>query len=311
MLRSALIRISQEAWLGDALERSRVGRTLIRRFIAGPTHTDAVTVAQRLGAARCRASLALLGEDTTEPSAAAAATEQYLELITAIAVLDGEPDTRVAVKPSLLGLPISFATAREHLLTLVDAATTAGLILELDMEASPTADDTLALYRAAADRSELTGVAIQAYLRRTPEDLAGLVEQEIARVRLVKGAYSEPREIAWQRADRIRRAYRGALEQLTSTPALAGGGSVGVATHDPQLHRAARRLIAEREVPDAAWEFQVLYGVRPQLRSELLERGDRVRVSVPYGESWYPYFVRRIAERPSNALFALRAITGL
>ena len=179
------------------------------------------------------------------------------------------------------------------------------------MEASPTVDDTLALYRAAAARSELTGVAIQAYLRRTPEDIASLVEQEIARVRLVKGAYSEPREIAWQRADRIRRAYRGALEQLTSTPAMAGGGSVGVATHDLQLHRAARRLTAEREVPDTAWEFQVLYGVRPQLRSELTERGERVRVSVPYGESWYPYFVRRIAERPSNALFALRAIAGL
>ena len=311
MLRTALIRISREAWLGDALERSHVGRTLIRRFIAGPTHTEAITVAQRLGAEGCRASLALLGEDTTDPSAAAAATEQYLELITGIAALDGEPDTRIAVKPSLLGLPISFATASEHLLTLVDAATTAGLIVELDMEASPTVDDTLALYRAAAARSELTGVAIQAYLRRTPEDIASLVEQEIARVRLVKGAYSEPREIAWQRADRIRRAYRGALEQLTSTPALAGGGSVGVATHDPQLHRAARRLIAEREVPAAAWEFQVLYGVRPQLRSELIERGERVRVSVPYGESWYPYFVRRIAERPSNALFALRAITGL
>ena len=156
------------------------------------------------------------------------------------------------------------------------------------MEASPTVDDTLALYRAAAARSELTGVAIQAYLRRTPEDIAGLVEQEIARVRLVKGAYSEPREIAWQRADRIRRAYRGALEQLTSTPAMAGGGSVGVATHDPQLHRATRRLIAEREVPDAAWEFQVLYGVRPQLRRELIERGERVRVSGPLRRELVP-----------------------
>lgn len=308
MLRAALIRLSREEGIGRAVERSGFGQALASRFVAGATHLEAVQTAQRLEQGGCGASLALLGEEVSEPSEAEAAALEYLDLIAALA---GGGDTRVAVKLSLLGLPISFETAREHLMALVDAAAAAGLWLEIDMEAAATVDDTLALYHLAAERSELTAVALQAYLRRTPEDIASLVEQGIARVRLVKGAYSEPRGVAWQDAQRIRRAYRGALEQLTSTPALESGGRVGVATHDPRLHRAARRLMREREVPQEVWEFQMLYGVRPQLRREMVEQGERVRISAPYGERWYPYFVRRIAERPANALFALRAVAGV
>ena len=311
MLRAALIRLSQENRIGRALERSAAGRALAARFVAGPGHAEAVATAQRLAADGCSAALALLGEEVVEPAAAEAATEEYLALIHAISAPDDQLDVRIAVKPSLLGLPISFETAREHLTAIIEAAAIAELWVEIDMEGSPAVDDTLALYRGAAQRSERTAVALQAYLRRTPEDIAGLVEEEIARVRLVKGAYSEPRDLALQDAQRIRRAYRGALEQLSSTPALASNSWVGVATHDPRLHRAARRLFGEREVPPAAWEFQMLYGVRPQLREELVEGGERVRISAPYGERWYPYFVRRIAERPANALFALRSVVGM
>ena len=308
MLRAALIRLSREEGIGRAVERSGFGQALASRFVAGATHLEAVQTAQRLEQGGCGASLALLGEEVSEPSEAEAAALEYLDLIAALA---GGGDARVAVKLSLLGLPISFETAREHLMALVDAAAAAGLWLEIDMEGAATVDDTLALYRLAAERSERTAVALQAYLRRTPEDIASLVEQGIARVRLVKGAYSEPRGVAWQDAQRIRRAYRGALEQLTSTPALESSGRVGVATHDPRLHRAARRLMREREVPQEVWEFQMLYGVRPQLRREMVEQGERVRISAPYGERWYPYFIRRIAERPANALFALRAVAGV
>ena len=308
MLRAALIRLSREEAIGRAVERSGLGQTLASRFVAGAAHSDAVQTAQRLNETGCGASLALLGEEVAELSEAETAALEYLDLIEALA---GSDDVRVAVKLSLLGLPISFDAAQERLAALVDAAESAGLWLEIDMEGAATVDDTLALYRLAAERSDKTAVAMQAYLRRTPEDIAALVEQGISRVRLVKGAYSEPREIAWQDAQRIRRAYRGALEQLTSTPALAANGWVGVATHDARLHRAARRLMREREVPQEVWEFQMLYGVRPQLRQEMVEQGERVRISAPYGERWYPYFVRRIAERPANALFALRAVAGV
>ena len=309
MLRAALIRLSREEGLGRAVERSAVGRALAARFVAGAGIADAVEAGGRLNAAGCGAALTLLGEEVSELGEAETAALEYLELIGALA--DAGGDMRIAVKPSLLGLPISFDAALEHLTALVDAAAPAGLWLEIDMESAASVDDTLALYRRAAERSERTAVALQAYLRRTPEDIAGLVEQGIARVRLVKGAYSEPREIAWPDARQVRRAYRGALEQLTSTPALESGGWVGVATHDARLHRSARRLMREREVADAAWEFQMLYGVRPQLREELAAQGERVRISAPYGERWYPYFMRRIAERPANALFALRAVLGV
>lgn len=309
MLRAALIRLSREERLGRAVERSAAGRALAARFVAGASHADAVQAAQRLNEAECGVALALLGEEISEPAEADAAAQEYLDLIAAVVAAGG--DVRIAVKPSLLGLSISFDAAQERLAALVDAAESAGLWLEIDMESAATVDDTLALYRAAAARSERTAVALQAYLRRTPEDIAALVEQGISRVRLVKGAYSEPREIAWQDAQRIRRAYRGALEQLTSTPALAANGWVGVATHDARLHRAARRLMREREAPQEVWEFQMLYGVRPQLRQEMVEQGEQVRISAPYGERWYPYFVRRIAERPANALFALRAVAGV
>ena len=309
MLRAALIRLSREEGLGRAVERSAVGRALAARFVAGAAIADAVEAGGRLNAAGCGAALTLLGEEVSELGESETAALEYLELIGALA--DAGGDMRIAVKPSLLGLPISFDAALEHLTALVDAAAAAGLWLEIDMEGAASVDDTLALYRRASERSERTAVALQAYLRRTPEDIAGLVEQGIARVRLVKGAYSEPREIAWPDARQVRRAYRGALEQLTSTPALESGGWVGVATHDARLHRSARRLMREREVPETAWEFQMLYGVRPQLREELAAQGERVRISAPYGERWYPYFMRRIAERPANALFALRAVLGV
>ena len=309
MLRATLVRLSREEGLGRAVERSAPGRALAARFVAGAAIADAVEAGGRLNAAGCGAVLTLLGEEVSELGEAETAALEYLELIGALA--DAGGDMRIAVKPSLLGLPISFDAALEHLTALVDAAAAAGLWLEIDMEGAASVDDTLALYRRASERSERTAVALQAYLRRTPEDIAGLVEQGIARVRLVKGAYSELREIAWPDARQVRRAYRGALEQLTSTPALESGGWVGVATHDARLHRSARRLMREREVADTAWEFQMLYGVRPQLREELAAQGERVRISAPYGERWYPYFMRRIAERPANALFALRAVLGV
>ena len=309
MLRAALIRLSREEGLGRAVERSAAGRALAARFVAGAAIADAVEAGGRLNAAGCGAVLTLLGEEASELGEAESAALEYLDLIGALAGAGG--DMRIAVKPSLLGLPISFDAALEHLTALVDAAASAGLWLEIDMEGAPSVDDTLALYRRASERSERTAVALQAYLRRTPEDIAALVEEGIARVRLVKGAYSEPREIAWQDARQVRRAYRGALEQLTSTPALEAGGWVGVATHDARLHRSARRLMREREVPEAAWEFQMLYGVRPQLREQLAAQGEQVRISAPYGARWYPYFMRRIAERPANALFALRAVLGV
>ena len=198
-----------------------------------------------------------------------------------------------------------------NLIAIVEAADAAGATLEIDMEGSDTVDPTLSLYRAAAARSDRTAVALQAYLRRTPDDLTGLIDDGIARVRLVKGAYAEPASIAWQDQRDIRRAYRELLRRLLAAEWDGSGPWVGVASHDPRLHRAARRLADELQVEAERWEIQMLLGVRPQLRDELVGQGERVRISVPYGERWYPYTLRRLAERPANLLFALQAIAGV
>lgn len=308
MLRPALIWLSQQDWAERTARAAGIERLLVRRFVAGDTAADALNAARSAaqtmdGVPGPTASLALLGEAVTDPTDAEQAVAEYCALLAAIGEAT-ELDLRVAVKPTLLGLEISPATAERGLLQIVETAAGHGIWVEIDMEGAETVDPTLDLYRTAAARSDRTAVALQAYLRRTPQDAQALLDEGIARVRLVKGAYSESNRIAFNSASAIRKAYLGLLEQL-----LSGGASVGVATHDPALHQGARRLIEEHS-PTGDWEFQMLYGVRPQLGAQMRARGERQRVSIPYGPDWYPYLMRRIAERPANALFALRAIAG-
>ena len=308
MLRPGLIWLSKQDWAERGARAAGIEQLLVRRFVAGDTRDDALAVAQRLSQTDgdllgANAKFSFLGEAVIDPAEAEQAVSEYCALAEAIG--EASPlDARMGVKPTLLGLGISYQTAEHGLLTIVETASSHGVRVELDMEVSDTVDPTLQLYRAAAARSELTGVALQSYLRRTPEDAQALIDDGIARVRLVKGAYSEPSRIAHTATGPIRRAYTAVLEQLWQA-----GADVGVATHDPVLHRAARRL-AEQQPTIGYWEFQMLYGVRPELGASMRARGERLRMSIPYGERWYPYLMRRIAERPSNALFALRAIIG-
>ena len=308
MLRPGLIWLSKQDWAEQGARAAGVERLLVRRFVAGDTRADALSVAQGLSQTAddvlgANAKFSFLGEAVTDPAEAQQAVAEYCAL--AVAIGDAsELDARMGVKPTLLGLGISYQTAEHGLLTIVETAAEHGVRVELDMEASDTVDATLELYRAAAARSEWTGVALQSYLRRTPDDAQALIDEGIARVRLVKGAYSEPGRIAYSGTASIRRAYTALLEQL-----WRAGADVGVATHDPVLHRNARRLA--RDLPTIGyWEFQMLYGVRPELGLRMRANGERLRMSIPYGERWFPYLMRRIAERPANALFALRAIFG-
>ncbi|MXX32048.1 MAG: proline dehydrogenase [Chloroflexi bacterium] len=308
MLRPGLIWLSKQDWAERAARAGGVERLLVRRFVAGDTRHDALGVAQRLSQddgelLGANAKFSFLGEEVTDPADAEQAVSEYCALAMAIGDT-AELNARMGVKPTLLGLGISYETAERGLLTIVETASQNGVRVELDMEVSHTVDATLRLYRSAAAESELTGVALQSYLRRTPDDAQALIDEGIARVRLTKGAYSESSRIAHSGAGPIRRAYTGILEQLWQA-----GADVGVATHDPVLHAAARRL-ANDEPTIGYWEFQMLYGVRPELGAAMRARGERLRMSIPYGARWYPYLMRRIAERPSNALFALRAIVG-
>ena len=308
MLRPGLIWLSKQEWAERGARAAGIERLLVHRFVAGDTRHDALAVAKQVsqssdGLAGANAKFSFLGEAVTDPAEADQAVAEYCALAAAIG--DGtDLNARVGVKPTLLGLGISYQTAERGLFAIVETAAEHGVRVELDMETSDTVDATLALFRSATAKSELTGVALQSYLRRTPDDARALIDDGIARVRLVKGAYSEPSRVAYGGAGKIRRAYIDLLELLWEAEA-----DIGVATHDPVLHRAARRLAADRPA-GGYWEFQMLYGVRPELGTAMRARGERLRLSIPYGERWYPYFMRRIAERPANALFALRAVIG-
>ncbi|MDE2989132.1 MAG: proline dehydrogenase family protein [Chloroflexota bacterium] len=305
MLRPGLIWLSRQKWAERAARTAGVERLLVRRFVAGDTRGDALAAARQLSIVLpgTTAMFSLLGEAVTDPAEADQAVAEYCALAAAIGA-SPRLDARVAVKPTLLGLDISQQTAERGLLNIIETAAEHRVWVELDMEASNTVDATLELFRAATAKSERTGVALQAYLRRTPEDAQALIDDGIARVRLVKGAYSESGRIAHSGTDAIRRAYIELLEQL-----WRAGADLGVATHDPLLHQAAQRLASESPAV-ADWEFQMLYGVRTEMGSAIRARQGRLRVSIPYGERWYPYLMRRIAERPANAWFALRAALG-
>ena len=306
IVRPGLIWLSKQEWAERAARAAGTERLLVRQFIAGDHRADALALARRLAQSDERmvganAKFSYLGEEVTDPADAEEAVAEYCALAEAIGA-SAPLDARMGVKPTLMGVGISYDLAERGLLQIVETAAAHGVRVELDTEGSATTDATLQLYRAAAARSELTGIALQSYLRRSPADAQALIDEGIARIRLVKGAYSEPAGVAISGTETIRTAYLGLLELF-----WRAGADVAVATNDPVLHNAARRLATVLEL-DAYWEFQMLYGVRPHVADEIRARGERLRISIAYGERWFPYLMRRIAERPANALHAFRAL---
>lgn len=273
------------------------GRALAMRFVAGETMDDAVRVSRRLMAGRTSVSLDHLGEHVTDPGMARAARGDYLRCLERI----GEEglDANISVKLTQLGLALDGGLAEEAMAELGEKAAEVGTTVTIDMEESAYVEATVDLYARMQPRLGNLGVALQAYLYRTAEDLERLLPLG-GHIRLCKGAYAEPPEIAYQRKRDVGDSYARLLGVLmaaeTTTPA--------VATHDERLIGLARELAEGRRGP---FEFQMLYGVRPRLQRRLVEDGHPLRVYVPYGAEWYPYLTRRLAERPANLLFFLRA----
>jgi proline dehydrogenase len=298
MLRRVLLAASESARLRAFAQDHRLGRRVSRRFVAGETLEDAMAVVDRLGAAGFLLSLNHLGEKTTNPADADAAAAAYREIIDR---LRGRPDCYVSVKLTQLGLDGDPAGAVDRLRAILQAARPAGTFVRVDMEHSAYVERTLeALVRLQAEGYQGLGGVIQAYLYRSPGDLDRLLAAGVP-VRLVKGAYMEPPGIAFPRKADVDAAYVRLLHRL-----LADRGYHAVATHDERMIAAAleeaRRL---GKTPDQ-YEFQMIHGVRRDLQERLRQQGYRVRVYIPYGTQWYPYFVRRLAERPANVVFLLR-----
>jgi proline dehydrogenase len=267
-----------------------VVQRLSSRYIAGPTLGDALRVVRRLNAKGKIATVDVLGEEVAGPDEARAIAGQYHDVL---ARCDDESlDAGISVKLTALGLEVDVDLCRENLESIVVDAAGRGRFVRIDMEDSSTTDRTLALYRELRDAGhENVGVVLQAYLRRTLADADGLED-----VRLCKGIYVEPPELAYREADAVRASYVQCLEAL-----VAQGSYVGIATHDEYLIGEALRIVGEAGLAPDRYEFQMLLGVRPDRADDLVGAGHRLRVYVPYGTHWYEYSVRRLQENPKIA----------
>lgn len=278
-----------------------VGR-VASRYVAGEKLEDALGVVEKLAAEGAMATLDLLGEEVSERSKATAAADEYVRMLDAIAAR-GLP-SNVSIKLTSLGLKIDADFCRDNVERIVAAAAGHGNFVRIDMEDHTTTDRTLAIYRQIFARHQNVGVVFQAYMRRTLADIAALPPAG-ANVRLCKGIYIEPRAVAWKGYETVRMNFLRALEKL-----LVAGVYVGIATHDEHLACGAVALVDRLQVPRERYEFQMLYGVDPELRQILISGGHRLRVYVPYGRDWYPYSTRRLRENPEVATHVLKGMLG-
>jgi proline dehydrogenase len=266
-----------------------------RRFVPGETLDECVAALRALNDKGLDANTTLLGEGVIEPAQSAAVVEAYREIIARIAA--ERLRANVALKLTHLGLEIDEELAVSNLRTLLGL----GAFIRIDMEQSRFVDATLRIYRRLRDEGfDDLGTVLQSYLYRTPADLDSLLPLA-PNLRLVKGAYLEPADIAYPRKADVDSAYVRLLERM-----LSNGGHTAVATHDESLIEHAIRYADSNGIPSDRFEFQMLYGVRPQLQLSLVRRGYKVLVATPYGPEWYPYLMRRLGERPANLLFFLR-----
>jgi proline dehydrogenase len=272
-----------------------------RRFVAGPDADSAIAVGRQLHARGIRATFDLLGEDVLDQGAARRSLEANQELLRRI---PPEIERNVSIKLTMFGLEISEEFCQENVASLLDTAREVGGFVRIDMEGSKHTQRTLDLFHRVRQTYDNVGIVLQAYLHRTPAD----VKEAIARgdrVRLCKGAYKEPPEVALQDMEDIRRAYRECTHLL-----LDKGNYAGIATHDESLIQDTLAYASAQKIPSDRFEFQMLYGLRPRRWDQLVAAGHRVRIYVPYGTHWFPYFYRRLRERRENVLFVLRNLFG-
>ena len=298
MLRSTLLYLAGKQTPKKLLTGHALGRRMAARFIAGEEVEDALRVIRRLNADGLMVTLDYLGESVKEAAEAEAAAQVYVHLLDRLAA-EGL-NSHVSLKLTQLGLAIEEGIARRHLRMICECAARHHNFVRVDMEGSAFTEATLRVFQAVNAPRDVAGIVIQSYLYRSDKDVEELLKCG-ARIRLVKGAYDEPAEIAYRRKRDVDRSFARLMERM-----LSSGIYHAIATHDERLIAATRQYAREHGIPPERYEFQMLYGIRRDLQRNLLRQGERVRLYVPYGRQWYPYFMRRLAERPANLLFLLR-----
>lgn len=309
VLRQTLLGASRNDQLRQLIEQAPVSRDVVRRFVAGEGAHDAARVAAELVQTRRQVTIDYLGEDTLDPEQAAQTREAYLTLLATLseAGLTAGGTVEVSLKLSALGQLLGrdgHRIALDNARAICQAAANVGTTVTVDMEDHTTTDPTLAAVRELRQDWPWVGVALQSYLYRTEQDCRDLA-QEGSRVRLCKGAYKQPESVAYQETGEVDRAYVRCLKIL-----IEGQGYPMIATHDPRLIEIASVLAAKAQRAPDSYEFQMLLGIRPDEQRRLAGAGAQLRVYLPYGQDWYGYLVRRMAERPANLSFFLRGLAS-
>lgn len=307
VLRQALIKVAQSDAVQRAATATPLARDVVRRYIAGERTGDAVRVAGELAGAGLRCTLNYLGEAVTEPEQAGAMVDNYRRLIAGLQEADLMDRAEISIKLSSLGLAFpgddGYAAALSNARQLCDVVDGVGMQLTIDMEDHSTTDETLQIVHALRADFPWVGVALQAELKRTQSDCRDLSGPD-SRVRLCKGAYG-PSDSAYGNRQEIDLAYVRCLKIL-----MAGKGYPMLATHDPRLVEIATAVAVRSGRERGTYEFQMLYGIRPEEQKRLATVGERVRVYVPYGTHWYPWVMRRMAEKPTNMLLFAKSLVS-
>lgn len=304
LMRKGLLALSTNTWLRERATKAAFVKRAVRAFMPGERIEDALGAAQEQKRSGINTIVTRLGENITRIEEAEEVTQHYLDVLDKIAAAG--LDTHVSVKPTQLGLDQDVAVCRQKLLRIIERTEQRNNFLWIDMESSPYVDPTLELFRFGRSKTTKIGIAVQAYLYRTMKDIESLIPTGCA-VRVVKGAYLEPADIAYPKKSDVDENFFKLCIRLLQPDAIASGCLLHIATHDMVLIERLRAWIRANNVPASAYEFAMLYGIRGADQQRLAREGQRLRVLISYGEYWFPWYMRRLAERPANLWFVVKS----
>ena len=305
--RSVLLAMSTNAWLRERATKTAFVRRSVSTFMPGERLEDAMAAAAEQQRRGIGTILTKLGENLTRVEEAEEVTRHYSEVLDTVKAAGLR--AQISVKPTQLGLDLDKELCFNNIQRLVDRAAERENFVWIDMESSPYVDPTLDLFRRTRARSSRVGVALQAYLYRTAQDVESLIPLGAA-IRMVKGAYLEPPSIAYPKKADVDENFYKLSCRLLAEDARRAGGLLHIATHDPHLVDRLAAFIDQHQVPASAYEYAMLYGIQRQLQQRLVQAGRPLRVLIAYGEYWFPWYMRRLAERPANVWFVVKNILG-
>lgn len=308
VMRKVLLAMSTSTFLREQATKRAFVRRSVSAFMPGEKIEDALAAAAALKPQRITTILTRLGEGVTKLDEADLVTEHYLDVLDKVKAAG--LDAQISIKPTQLGHDLDAAQAQRNLERICDKAERLGNVpVWIDMENSPYVDPTIRMFRAARERDKGVGLALQAYLYRTSKDLESLIPLGPA-IRIVKGAYLEPPDIAFPNKADVDQNFYTLCTRMLQEDALKAGSLLHIATHDVALADRLGAFIDERKVPQSAYEHAMLYGIQRGQQQRLAQAGKRIRVLISYGEYWYPWYMRRLAERPANVTFVLKNLFG-